>query len=116
MDKLLTSTQIAERVHISASDWRSRVSRGTAPEPDRVDSSGGQVERSRPLWRESTVEAWIAMRLIPYRKPQFRVVYLPSGDPKRGWAVVNHRSGKIVERFITDAGARRSALKWNSKS
>ncbi|SNQ47457.1 conserved hypothetical protein [Frankia canadensis] len=60
-DPLLTVTQVADRIRLTASSWRARVEEGTAPPPDDPDDER-PADRRRPRWRRSTVDAWNAQR------------------------------------------------------
>lgn len=48
---------IAAELNIAESDWRARVSRGHAPDPDDVVAAGGVA---RPVWDRETIEGWRA--------------------------------------------------------
>jgi len=56
-DDKLTVAEIAELSGISASDWRTRVSRGRAPAPDYPDL-GRNLRRREPKWKYSTWLEW----------------------------------------------------------
>jgi hypothetical protein len=48
-------TDIAEQLKIAESDWRARVSRGHAPQPDDVAIDRGAA---RPVWEPRTISEW----------------------------------------------------------
>jgi hypothetical protein len=52
----LTGVQVAERVNVSASTWRSYVAPGQAPAAD------GRFDARTPWWHSSTVDQWQASR------------------------------------------------------
>jgi hypothetical protein len=58
-DPLLTASEAAARAvpAMTASDFRSRVARGLAPEPDDPDDDRAP-QRRRPRWKVSTIDAW----------------------------------------------------------
>ncbi len=60
-DPLLTVTEIADRLRLTASSWRACVADGSAPKPDDPDDVK-EPHRRRPRWRRSTVDAWNAQR------------------------------------------------------
>ncbi|MCL9795082.1 hypothetical protein [Frankia sp. AgKG'84/4] len=65
-DPLLTVTEIADRLRLTASSWRASVADGSAPKPDDPDD-GKEPHRRRPRWRRSTVDAWNAQRRHRFR-------------------------------------------------
>lgn len=60
-DALLDNGQAAHLAKVAASTWRAYVSRGQAPEPQKVYRST-VTDASRPYWSQPIVEAWIARR------------------------------------------------------
>ena len=56
-EDMLTVSEIAELSGISPNDWRTRVSRGSAPAPDDPDA-GRNVRRRQPRWKYSTWLEW----------------------------------------------------------
>jgi len=103
-DVLLTISQALNRIssYIDPSDWRARVTRGTAPPPDDDDSNGDRpVNRRSPRWYGSSIDAWNEVRKTRYSRGRlpYTVVLLTCGPLETRWAVVEYRSGKIVARF-----------------
>jgi predicted DNA-binding transcriptional regulator AlpA len=60
-DPLLSGRQVAARVGVAPSSWRSLVSRGLAPVADVPDDDRPAHSRF-PRWRRSTVDRWAASR------------------------------------------------------
>ncbi|MCK9893103.1 hypothetical protein [Frankia sp. AgB32] len=60
-DPLLTVTEVADRLRLTASSWRASVADGSAPKPDDPDD-GKEPHRRRPRWHRSTVDDWNAQR------------------------------------------------------
>nr|WP_051105545.1 hypothetical protein [Parafrankia discariae] len=60
-DPLMTVTEVADHLRLTASSWRAYVADGSAPAPDDPDSDR-PANRRRPRWRRSTVDAWHARR------------------------------------------------------
>jgi len=48
----LTVAQVAERINVATSTWRSYVARDQAPKPD------GHFDARTPWWWSSTVDRW----------------------------------------------------------
>jgi hypothetical protein len=59
-DPLLGVVDAAHHAGTRPATWRAYVSRGQAPPPDQVHTTPGG--RRRPLWRTSTVSAWLTAR------------------------------------------------------
>jgi hypothetical protein len=102
-DPLLTSAEAGARCvpPMSGAALRSRVSKGVAPKPD-VPDTDRSPRRRQLLWRASTIDAWNAVRRPPGRPvksdPELAIVRIP-GATRYPWAVVDRRSGDIIERF-----------------
>lgn len=62
-DGRLLTDDIAVVLGIKASDWRARVSRGHAPQPDGTVVHEGS---RRPVWRARTFDAYLAGRQSIY--------------------------------------------------
>ena len=62
-DGRLLTDDCAAVLGINASDWRARVSRGHAPQPDDVVLHDGA---RRPVWQPRTFAAYLAMRRSIY--------------------------------------------------
>jgi hypothetical protein len=62
-DGRLLTDDIAAVLGIKTSDWRARVSRGHAPQPDDVVLHDGA---RRPVWRPRTVDAYLTTRKSIY--------------------------------------------------
>ncbi|ABW10911.1 hypothetical protein Franean1_1471 [Parafrankia sp. EAN1pec] len=60
-DPLMTVTEVADHLRLTASSWRAYVADGSAPTPDDPDIDR-PANRRRPRWRRSTVDAWHAQR------------------------------------------------------
>lgn len=56
MDEKLTVAQVAARLGIAPSTWRSYVNTKHAPAKD------GEYDRRTPWWFASTIDAWAAAR------------------------------------------------------
>jgi hypothetical protein len=57
----LTVAQVADRIGVAASTWRSYVARGQAPKPD------GHYDARTPWWLAEVVDAWRATHPRPVR-------------------------------------------------
>lgn len=60
-EALLNNQDAAMLAGVEASTWRAYVSRGTAPDPQKVIRASTS-DRGRPYWSEPVVEAWVARR------------------------------------------------------
>ncbi|MCM3885980.1 AlpA family transcriptional regulator [Frankia sp. R82] len=62
-DPLMTVTEVANHLRLTASSWREQVAEGTAPPPDEPDADNDKPDyRRRPRWHRSTVDAWSEQR------------------------------------------------------
>jgi len=111
----LTIKHVVERLpmYIDPSDWRSRVSKGTAPPADYNDTDRPRA-RSQPLWNGSTIDTFAAVKAHPRRRGSpYLVFQLSCGDLNQRWAVIKRRNGEIVGRYPTVAEATKQAVVLN---
>ncbi|MCK9876001.1 hypothetical protein MXD59_09465 [Frankia sp. Ag45/Mut15] len=67
-DPLMTVTEVANHLRLTASSWREQVAAGTAPPPDDPDTATDKPEfRRRPRWHRSTLDTWNEQRRIERR-------------------------------------------------
>ena len=66
VDELLSGPRVAALLGITATTWRSAVSQGLAPRADVVDTSV-PAQRRRPMWKRSTIDAYVAARRVAPR-------------------------------------------------
>lgn len=78
-DPLMTVTEVADHLRLTASSWRAYVADGSAPAPDDPDGDR-PANRRRPRWRRSTVDTWNAQRRLRGRS-QGTQVATGSGEP-----------------------------------
>jgi predicted DNA-binding transcriptional regulator AlpA len=72
-DPLMTITEVAHHIGISATTWRGYVHRsrrnpGSNPAPQPFPGDADPITH-RPRWRQSAVDAWVALRPSS-RKPK----------------------------------------------
>lgn len=110
-DPLLTAEEVAARCRppMSANDWRARVGRGGAPEPDEHDDSDSQRSpyRRNPRWRASTVDRFNLVRRPRGRPAEDEPVYVvipEPGSPGR-WVVCHRGTAEVVARANSRIGA-----------
>jgi hypothetical protein len=122
-DVPLTVAEVVKRLptYTDASDWRSRVAKGTAPHADDADDDDPQrdIKRRMPRWNGSTIDAYVETRkFIQWRRtsPTYVVVPLHCGDLRQRWAVAVYRSGQIYARYDSEAAARDAANRINEES
>lgn len=60
-EALLNNQDAAKLAGVEASTWRAYVSRGTAPDPQKVNRVSAS-DKGRPSWSSPIVEAWVARR------------------------------------------------------
>lgn len=56
-DEIVGNDAAAAHVGMNPNTWRSRVHRGSAPEPDRREVASGHA---LPVWKRATLDAWLA--------------------------------------------------------
>jgi hypothetical protein len=101
-DPLLTVAEVCLLLDppMSPGDFRSRVARGRAPEPD-DRSDVGAANRSTPRWLTSTIKRYNVGRNVRSNLPGSispEVVKVPTGSITRPWAVVDRTTGQILAR------------------
>jgi hypothetical protein len=112
-DATLTSAEAARLAGYTPGDFRSRVSKGTAPQPDSPDQPDVPPGRRRDLWKPSTIQLWLDVKPGPGRPKAgdngLAILDLPQGSRTRPWAAVDRKSGTILARGRTPAEARKIA-------